>query len=147
MSHDNKTYDPDRPQFPVGINVFAIRDGKLLLGKRKNVAGDGEWGLPGGHLEERERMLECAARELREETGMTAKSFRFAIIDNDWRDQKYHFVHLGFVAEDLEGEPQVLEPDRCTEWRWFAPDALPEPLFFGHEKAIRAFLENKTFVE
>lgn len=144
---NNTGYDSERPQFPVGVNVFAIRDGKLLLGRRKNTAGDGEWGLPGGHLEEGERMLECAARELLEETGMTAKTFRFAIADNDWRDQKYHFVHFGFVAENVAGEPQVLEPDRCSEWRWFAPGSLPVPLFFGHEEVIRAFFENKIFVE
>jgi len=38
-------------KFHIGINVFVVRDKKLLLGKRKNVYGAGTWGLPGGHLE------------------------------------------------------------------------------------------------
>ncbi len=52
----------ERPTFPVGVNVFVIKDGKLLLGKRKNISGDGEWGLPGGHLEKNEKMEDGATR-------------------------------------------------------------------------------------
>ena len=85
-----------RDTYLVGINIFVIRDGKLLLGKRKNVAGDGEWGLPGGHLENHESMLGAAARELREETNLQASKFRFANLVNDSQGEK-HYLQIGFV--------------------------------------------------
>ena len=55
-------------RFVLGVNTFLIKDNKILLGKRLNVAGHGQWGLPGGHLEENEDLIEAAKRELLEET-------------------------------------------------------------------------------
>jgi 8-oxo-dGTP diphosphatase len=34
----------------VGIGVFVVRDGKILLGKRKKAHGEGTWCLFGRHL-------------------------------------------------------------------------------------------------
>lgn len=137
-----------RPLFPVGANVFVFRDGRILLGRRKNGGPhDGEWGVPGGHLEEGESMLECAARELAEETGMTAASFRFAIAANDPRPGEYHYIQFAFVADGLAGDPVNREPDKCYGWEWFPLDNLPERLFVGHTKLIRGYLDGHVFVE
>ena len=47
---------------------------KILLSKRKNTGyKDGEYELPGGHLEENETIQECAIRETIEETGHDVK--------------------------------------------------------------------------
>lgn len=137
----------ERPRFPVGVNVYVVRDGKLLLGRRKSTYHDGEWGLPGGHLERGEQMLACAARELMEETGIAAAGFEFINADNDARHDGAHYVHFGFAAVDSEGEPRLCEPDHCYGWEWFQLGALPSPLFIGHEKLIRAFVERVRFTE
>ncbi len=42
----------------VGCEAYILRNGKLLLGKRGKVAGEGTWALPGGHLEYMERANE-----------------------------------------------------------------------------------------
>jgi hypothetical protein len=34
-------------------------------------------------------------------------------------------VALVFQARTWSGAPQILEPDRCVEWRWFRPKDLP----------------------
>ncbi len=132
----------DRPK--VAINVFVTRENKLLLGQRKNTTGDGFWGLPGGHLEYMESLTEGAARELLEETGLVATKLHFINLVNDPQLQdNTHYLHIGFLAEGIMGEPELKEPDKCYEWRWFELDDLPENIFIGHRHCIPAFL-NKT---
>jgi 8-oxo-dGTP diphosphatase len=134
--------------FPIGTNVFAIQDGKLLLGQRKNCVGEGEWGLPGGHLEYHENMEDAAARELLEETSLVAGKLTFVNIVNDnKRNDGGHYVQVGFKAEDLKGEVKLMEPERCSEWKWFPLNALPENIFFGHKKQVEIFLKNIQFGE
>ena len=139
-----KEYDT----FYVGANVLAIRDGKILLGKRKNVYGAGAWGLPGGHLERGESMIGAAARELKEETDLVADKITFISLANNPRENegKKHYIQLGFLAEGFSTEPKNMEPDRCEGWEWFKLDNLPEPIFRGHIKLIQLFKEgNKNF--
>lgn len=130
----------------IGINVFIIRNGKLLLGKRKNASGEGDWGLPGGHLEPNEKFKDAAARELMEETGMVAKDFVFKNVVNQPNNSK-HYVQIGFEAVGIIGEPELKELDRCEEWRWFEIKKLPPNIFFAHIEQIRNYIENKTFFE
>ncbi|MFA0153647.1 NUDIX domain-containing protein, partial [Vibrio sp. 10N.261.46.C10] len=40
-----------------------------------------------------------------------------------------HYITLFVVASDASGEPQITEPDKCKQWKWFKLDELPEPLF------------------
>ncbi|MCK5490871.1 MAG: NUDIX domain-containing protein [Candidatus Pacebacteria bacterium] len=130
----------------MGINCFVVQNGKLLLGKRKNVYGAGTWGLPGGHLEIGEAMKDAAARELIEETGLTAKDFEFSDIVND-RSASQHYIQIGFIAQGIIGKPELKEPDRCEEWEWFKFDELPQDLFPPHIKQIENFIKKLNFVD
>jgi len=126
--------------FRVGVNVFVVRDEKLLLGKRKNCYGAGTWALPGGHLEQGEALVAGAARELLEETGLTADSFEFANIVNDPSKEGRHYLQIGFEAIGVKGDPENKEPDRCEEWHWFDLNTLPENIFPNHKKQISLFV-------
>jgi len=138
---------PDKYQtFHIGINVFVVKDQKLLLGKRKNTYGAGMWGLPGGHLETGEAMVDAAARELMEETGLNAKSFSFSNIVND-RSGNQHYLQIGFTAQDITGELTLREPERCEEWQWFQIDKLPPNLFPPHIKQIENFIHQVHFID
>ena len=139
--------DGERTAFRVGVNVFVVREGRLLLGKRKNIYGAGTWGLPGGHLEPGEGMMEAAARELREETGLIAERFDFVNLVND-RHEGGGYLQVGFEAQDVQGgQPTVLEPDQCEVWRWFALDELPKELFAAHQEQIRLFRDHLQFAD
>lgn len=137
-----------KPTFPVGIDIFVVRDGKLLLGKRNHGWSAGTWGLPGGHLEFKESMKACAARELVEETGMTAEDFVFTTVINNTSRTLEHYIHVNFVAKNPKGEPVVKEKDRFDEWRWFPLNDLPKDLFPPHIKQIELFIEgNANFAD
>lgn len=128
----------------IGVNIFIVDEDRLLLGKRKDVPGDGQWGLPGGHLEKDECIREAAARELKEETNLEAESFELTnIIDQAHRPDDRHYIQFGLVAQHVTNELINNEPDKCSEFKWFKTNELPENIFFGHTEQIKAFVEGK----
>lgn len=140
--------EKERDSFRIGVNVFCIRNGKLLLGERiGDVWPDGNgWGLPGGHLERDELMIDRAKIELEEEAGMHTENLEFIALHNNTRNSA-HYIQIGFLGHGVEGEPQVKEPDRCREWKWFPLNELPDYIFIGHRGLIKAFLEKKSFLD
>lgn len=114
----------------VGVGVLVHRDGRVLIGRRRNSHGAASWGLPGGHLEPGETIGACARRKTLEETGLRVDGVSHAGFTGDvFETEGRHYVTLFVEAPCAEGEPALLEPDKCDEWAWAPWDALPEPLF------------------
>lgn len=132
----------------VGIGIMILKDSKVLLGKRhedpekadSELHGEGTWTMPGGKIDFGESPEEAACREVMEETGIEAKNLEVINISNDLSGEA-HFITIGFLCRDFEGEPKVREPDEITEWKWFPLDALPSPVFFPSEKLLKAHLQ------
>ena len=57
----------------IGCEIIVRKGQSLLLGLRKNCYGAGTWGLPGGHLEFNERLVDAVCREAKEELGAIVK--------------------------------------------------------------------------
>lgn len=130
LSLINNTGMKQQPR--VGIGVMIERDGKVLLGKRKNSHGNGDWAFPGGHLEFGESWKACAIREVAEETGLQVTSTTFITTTNDiFEDEGKHYVTIFMKVTVDEGKPQVLEPEKCEVWEWFALGDLPENIFLS----------------
>jgi len=134
-------------QIKVGIGVMVIKDNKVLLGKRKGAHGEGEYAWPGGHLEYMESIIECAKREVREETGMEIKNVHFLRLLNLKQYAPKHYVDIGMIADWKSGEPRVLEPDRAEFWAWYDLDKLPEPLFNTTASNIEAYRTGRNFFD
>ncbi len=114
----------------VGVGVLVLRDGLLLLGQRRGAHGQGTWAPPGGHLEFGESVEACAAREVREETGLElTRTAPGPCINTIFRAEQQHYLTVFIVATCAPGMPQRCEPEKCDGWHWFAWDALPHPLF------------------
>lgn len=122
----------------VGVGVIIRKGDKILFGKRKNSHGDGTWAFPGGHLEFGESIEECAKREVKEETGLILDSFKKVFFTNDiFAKENKHYVTLFVLADWVEGEPEVREPEKCEKWEWFDWSNLPQPLFVPVENLIK----------
>ncbi|MGY0219923.1 nucleotide triphosphate diphosphatase NUDT15 [Endozoicomonadaceae bacterium StTr2] len=114
----------------IGVGVIVRRNGKILLGRRKNSHGEGHWAFPGGHLEFGETPEQCAHREVMEETGLTLENLQPGPYTNDiFEVEQKHYITLFMVADSVTGEPERKEPEKCLEWLWHDWNALPEPLF------------------
>ena len=129
-------HDSERPR--VGICVLVMKEGKLLLGKRKGSHGANEYAAPGGHLEHMEKFAECAVREVMEETGLEIGPPRFLRVLNTMQYAPLHYIDIAFAAEWTRGEPEVREPDKVEGWAWYDLASLPAPLFGTVPTAIEA---------
>ncbi len=129
----------------IGCVVFIQKENQILLGKRKNIFGTGDWGLPGGHLEYGEKLIDGARREVEEELGVQVDDLELVGIIDDPRDDA-HYIHVSFKATEYSGEIQLVEPEKCEEWKFFDLDQLPENIFLGHKNVIKAFQENKLYL-
>lgn len=125
----------------VGVGVTIIKEGKILLGKRKNAHGEGQWATPGGHLEHMESFKDCVLREIAEECGVEVENIRFQYLANLKDYPPKHYCHIGMLADWKSGEPKVLEPNKCEEWKWFDTDNIPENLFVSSRWALDALKE------
>ena len=124
--------DKDVKKVPrVGLGVIIKRGGKILLGKRIGSHGEGSWCFPGGHLEMFEGFGECAKRETMEETGLNIEVVdEIPIVTNDFfiKEGK-HYITVFIRANYIDGEAEIMEKDKCEEWRWFEWDEMPDNLF------------------
>lgn len=127
----------------VGIAVFVVRNKKFLMLKRKGSHGEGTWSVPGGHLEFGESFEDTARREVLEETGLQISEASFCGLTNDYfKDEDKHYVTIWMFATSASGEPQILEPEKCTDMGWSDLDTLPSPLFLPWQQLLQSnFIE------
>ncbi len=136
------SYDWPRPSVTTDIAVFADRGevASILLIQRKHEPFAGAWALPGGFLDAGETLEACAARELREETGLVARDLRlFGTYSQPGRDPRGWTLSVGFwtrVEIGKEDGVEAVAGDDAADCRWFALDDLPD-LAFDHDLIVR----------
>jgi 8-oxo-dGTP diphosphatase len=124
---------------PVAI---IMKDKKVLMGLRHYTADKWKqisvWTIPGGRCDEGELVEQTLRRETYEETGIRNITIGEYLGEVPGAKEGDHV--LLFVATTTE-EPTLMEPEKFSEWRWFAADELPEQ-FINPEalKVIRSEL-------
>ena len=131
----------------VGIGVLILKDGKILMSKRKRSHGAGEYNFPGGHLEHGESFEECAKRETFEEAGIEIENIKFQFVANVKKYLPKHYVHIGIIADWKKGKAKSLEPDKNGPWEWYALEDLPQPMFEMCRLSIEARNTNKNYFD
>lgn len=117
------------PQPRVGCGAAILRDGRLLLVRRRREPEAGHWGLPGGKVDFGETVPAAIMREIAEELGIAIRLIRLLhVVDQIDDAAGQHWVSPTWLAEIAAGEPAIREPDALADWGWFALDALPAPL-------------------
>jgi len=117
----------DEQQWPkLGVSASIWRDGKVLLVQRAKPPS-GIWAFPGGHVEPGEHLEDAAARELREETGMSAR-FRglLGLYDVIRRDDQglvtVHYVIASYLG--IAGPEEPVAASDAADVAWVDPDRL-----------------------
>lgn len=105
-----------------GTQVVLERDGRVLLGRRRNDPGAGRWDLPGGFLHEGEDVLQGLRREVREETGLELEPLEFLGAWNEAYGGR-DVLCLTWHARTAGGQERA--GDDLVELAWFSPDDRP----------------------
>jgi len=126
-------------------NVLIIHEHEnrrqVLLSRRLAGYGSGTYMLPGGKQRLDESLQECAARELREETGIRILESKPVSLHNFRLPGKPPVQSVGVLAMEYNGKPRLCEPNQNTEWQWFDLDRLPAPLFRPTRVAINHYVK------
>jgi 8-oxo-dGTP diphosphatase len=124
----------------ITAGVVVVNDGSALLVKRPadKKHFPGAWTFPGGKLEPGEVLVECAKRELREETGGDADGLE-PMTFVDYRGPNGSFIgHL--YSGKLTKAPEVGETVG-----WFKQEQIDKmEIAFGYESIMRKALRESA---
>jgi len=155
MREEHEAIEAGKKQWGLGpfvtLDAVVTVAGHVLLVRRKHPPGKGLWAIPGGFLEGRERLLQGAIRELKEETGLDIEDEELvkacrqvAVFDHPDRSPRGRVItHAHWFDLPLPTLPSVAGADDAAEARWFPVSELPgmeAELFEDHFVILDGFL-------
>jgi len=122
----------------ITVDGIIIKDGEILLVKRKNDPFKGKWALPGGFVEYGEKTEDAVVREVLEETGLKATVYKtIGVYSDPNRDPRGHTITVVYKL-DIKGG-KLKSGDDASDAKFFDVNQLPE-LSFDHNKIIENVL-------
>jgi 8-oxo-dGTP diphosphatase len=141
----NNTNSQPGPIPAIGVGALVFNCDTVLLICRNKAPASGQWSVPGGKLEAGESLTTACAREIREETGITAEIKQIvAIVER--RVENFHYVIIDFLAEPVLGtDMQPIAASDVSAARWVAVAELAHyDLVEGLQEIIlRAFRHHR----
>lgn len=128
--------------------VMFVRKGMIMTGYR-HYRKDGDravsvWTIPGGRCEEGETVEETLRREVAEEVGISD----FEILDFLGKVEGARPGDIVYVfAGQTDKDPELMEPEKFSEWGWKSLDVLPDDLInpAAFDLARDFWYKNKPF--
>lgn len=141
---------PYAPTF-VTVDAVVVQSGHILLVERKARPGKGLLALPGGFINQNERLKDAVIRELREETRIKVPApvllgsiDKQEVFDNPHRSARGRTIthaYLFSLKDDPRGLPKVKGGDDAKQAFWLPLSKLdPEKLFEDHFHIIEAMI-------
>lgn len=127
------SYDYPRPALTVDIAIVTRETRpRVLLIRRLKKPFAGTWALPGGFVDENERLADAARRELLEETGVQDVVLEQLYTAGDpGRDPRGWTVSVAYLAQVDFEDVKPIAADDAEAVGWFMLDDLPT-LAFDH---------------
>jgi ADP-ribose pyrophosphatase YjhB (NUDIX family) len=122
------------------------KDGKILIGEDTR-KGEAVYGVPGGHWESGETLIECARREVLEESGVVCQFVGLVSLYDFFRpDKDRSYITVGMKADYVSGELADLQEEGRLNWGWYEPEeALKLNLFPADKILIERYLSGTIY--
>ena len=139
----------ERFKFVPSVYLILIRDNKILLSRRYNTGYfDNYYSFPAGHLDGGETLKQAMIRETSEEIGILLDLDDLKLVHvMNRKIPDNERVDFFFKAKRWQGQPKIIEPDKCDDLTWFELDNLPENIIPYIKQAIDSFLNNMVYSE
>ena len=113
-------YDATRFERPsVTVDIIIFKNSRVLLIKRKRHPSIGKLAFPGGFLDPNEDVYTAAARELKEETGLTAVGLtQLCVASEPKRDPRTRIITVPFLC-DIADESELCAGDDAASANWY----------------------------
>ena len=123
---------------------------EILLHRRQNTGyEDGKWDIAAsGHVDEGETASAAVIRECKEEIGIevSAAAINFVHLSHRFtKDRTYYDIY--FVISGYCGTPSIMEPEKCSELKWFELDNLPADIIECRRQDIQNYLDKNPYSE
>lgn len=139
----------ERFKLNAAVYLILTKNGKALLLRRFNTGWmDGHYTLISGHLDGNEPVFDCMIREAKEESGITIakKDLKpVTVIHRYSTDREY--VDFFFMAEKWQGNPTIMEPNKCDDQSWFPINKLPNKTLPYVARVIQSYNITPPFSE
>ena len=131
------------------VYLVLIKDNKILLSRRHNTGYfDGNYGFPAGHLDGNETLKQAMVREVKEEIDIILDPADLELVHTMNRKiPDNERVDFFFTAKKWQGEPKIMELDKCDDLSWFKSNNLPQNIIPYIRQAIDSFLNNIIYSE
>lgn len=138
-----------RHVFTPAAHLLMWRDDKILLMRRFNTGyGDGQYGLPSGHVEKNEKLSETAAREAKEELGIFVKAKNLILVHTMRRvNEDDDYIDFFYETRTWTGAIYNAEPKKCDEIIWVKDSQLPENTLPFVKKLLWLYQRGRLFSE
>jgi 8-oxo-dGTP diphosphatase len=130
----NKT-TTERPGISAAITV---RDGRVLMVRRRISEGELMWQFPAGAIESGEGAEDAVVRETSEETGLTVKAVRLLgerVHPKTGRAMSYR------ACEVVDGEARVADGEELDAVAWVSHGEISEYLPYGLFWPVQEYLD------
>lgn len=135
MHIEEELYQKIKKTIPiVGVDVVVFNCGYVLLLKRRTEPLKDKWWFPGGGIDFKEHPRDAAARELREETGISSVFDTYVTILN-LVYPKEHSISIVYSAVVDTWDVKINEEEH-SEFKWFRLFRVHEVLSLQGLEAI-----------
>ena len=141
--------EPKRFMVRCAVHLFLIKDGKILVEKRKNREYcNNMYDVIASHILGNENVFDAIIRTAKVEVDINIKKEDLKIIQvMHLKGEPYEYINYFFIANNYTGEIKNNDPDYCSGVEWVDFKYPVDNLIPYINEAIKYYLEdpNNTF--
>ena len=138
--------EPKRFMVRCAVHLFLIKDGKVLVEKRKNREYcDRQLDVIASHIIGNESVVDAVIRTAKVEVNIDIKKEDIKPIQvMHQKSENYEYINYFFIADDYTGELKNNDPEFCEQIEWVDFKYPIDNMMPYINEAIKNYLENPT---
>ena len=130
-------------------SLILRKNQKVLLIRRYNTGyDDGLYACAGGGIDGNETMTQAIIREANEELGIILKKENLKTVHAlHIKNNGGEYINFFVETTKWQGDPQIMEPNKCDNINWFSVDKLPQNIMPSVKHVIEAVNKKHFYSE